>query len=358
MKVLFVFYLPSGGVETLNRQRCKALREAGIHCELLYMHSGTGYHNIKDIPVYVTNDNQEIQQLLEKQSYSAVMVCSDHLFLKRIRELGYTGSLIYELQGLGTEQEAKNWISQAKSYVQTYANAVFYPRTSHLEKLCETFLPDVRSFSFHNCFDTEIFQYLPSTHQEESPIIGWVGRLEPNKNWHGFLQLINEMRLHRENIRVWMFQDSTLASANEKTKFQQFVQQHNLENIITTHSNIPHQNMALYYSKIADSGGFLCSTSKVEGFGYAVVEAMSCMCPVVSTDSDGIRSFLIHNETGKMINLNNLKTASTECLELLTDRNMRNQLVRQAETKIKITLDPKVYSQNFSQMLKQLSLYS
>ena len=355
MKVLFVYYLPSGGVETLNRQRCKALKKAGISCELLYMHSGTGYNNIKDIPVYVTNDNQEIQRLLEKQSYSAVMVCSDHLFLKRIRALGYAGPLIYELQGLGTEQEAKNWISQAKPYVKSYANAVFYPRTSHLEKLCQAFLPDVRSFSFHNCFDTECFQYTPSNHHEESPIIGWVGRLEPNKNWHGFLQLINEIRQQQANIRVWMFQDPTLASAKEKENFKQFIQQHHLENILTSHSTIPHQSMPIYYSKIADSGGFLCSTSKVEGFGYAVVEAMSCRCPVVSTDSDGIRSFLIHNETGKMIHLHHIKAATAECLEILTNRNMRNQLVERAEEKIKITLDPKVYSQNFRQMLEQIS---
>ncbi|WP_273850194.1 glycosyltransferase family 4 protein [Guptibacillus spartinae] len=356
MKILFVYYLPSGGVETLNRQRCVALKEAGISCELLYMHSGAGFSNITDIPVYVTNDNEEIKLLLDRKAYSAVMVCSDHLFLKRIRELGYSGPLLYELQGLGTEQEAKNWMNEAKPYVHTYADAVFYPKTSHLEKLCQVFLPDFRSFSFHNCFDTDHFQYVSSNNKMEDPIIGWVGRLEPNKNWHGFLQLINELKRKHANIRVWMFQDPTLASTKEKAKFQQYIQKEDLEKIITTHSNIPHQNMALYYSMIADSGGFLCSTSQVEGFGYAVVEAMSCLCPVVSTDSDGIRSFLIHNETGKLIDLLHLQTATEECLELINNRKKRDRFVQQAKERIKINLNPKEYSRNFIKMLEELSI--
>ncbi|WP_165994997.1 glycosyltransferase [Bacillus sp. Cs-700] len=358
MKVLFVYYLPSGGVETLNRQRCKALKEAGIFCELLYMQQGTGYNNICDIPVYVTNDNQEIKLLLEKQNYSAIMVCSDHLFLKRIRELGYSGPLIYEIQGLGTEKAARNWMVSAQPFIQTYANAVFYPRTSHLEQLCQTFIPNVKPYSFHNCFDTDHFHYVTSTFHAKNPIIGWVGRLEPNKNWYGFLQLINNIMKKNPNINVWMFQDATLASESEKTKFQQFIKQHHLEEIVTVHSNIPHQEMAVYYSIIADSGGFLCATSQIEGFGYAVVEAMSCQCPVVSTDSDGIRSFLTHNETGKIINIDDLDEATSECLEVFNNAEMKNQLVKQANEKIKSTLDPKKYNENFTKMLKQISLKS
>lgn len=37
-------------------------------------------------------------------------------------------------------------------------------------------------------------------------------------------------------------------------------------------SNVSNEHMADYFSMIGDSGVFLCSTSKVEGFGYAIVE--------------------------------------------------------------------------------------
>lgn len=354
MNVLFVYYIPSGGVETLNRQRCNALMQAGVSCELLYMQHGTGYSNITDIPVHVTNEDSEIKKLIATKQYSAIMVCSDHLFLKRVRELGYNGTLLYEIQGLGTEIAAECWMKQAKDYVQTYANAIFYPHTSHLEKLCQTYLPDIQSFSFHNCFDTSLFHYTPPTSKPSLPIIGWVGRLEPNKNWLGFLKLVSEVRRKQPQLKVWMFQDSTLASAREKANFYHQIQKLNLGEILTSHSTIPHKVMPSYYSAIGDSGGFLCSTSQLEGFGYAVVEAMSCDCPVVSTDSDGVRSFLIHNQTGKEINLHDLSKASDECLDIMTNAPLRKQLVLQARNHIEAILDPTLYCQNFVRMIEQI----
>lgn len=40
MKVLFTFFNPSGGMETLNRVRCAALTARGIECHMLYTHNG------------------------------------------------------------------------------------------------------------------------------------------------------------------------------------------------------------------------------------------------------------------------------------------------------------------------------
>ncbi len=52
MKVLFMYILPSGGMNTLNRVRARALRGAGIESHLLFLRTGSGMGDIEpDIPV-------------------------------------------------------------------------------------------------------------------------------------------------------------------------------------------------------------------------------------------------------------------------------------------------------------------
>jgi L-malate glycosyltransferase len=351
MKVLFVYYLPSGGVETLNRERCLALERAGVSCELLYMQSGNGFSNIHRIPVHVTNSDQEIQQLMKMNQYTHIVVCSDHLFLKRIRSLGFKGKLIYEVQGLGTIEEAERWMRQASPYVESFSDAIHYPCTSHLSSLVKKYLPNFPFFSFHNCFDTKRFQYRTESSIPSVPIIGWVGRLEPNKNWRGFLTYISELK-KRHALAVWMFHDPTLASPQEQEDFNAKCYELNLKESISFYTNVPHTEMAKYYSMIGDSGGFLCSTSLIEGFGYALVEAISCHCPVVTTDSDGVRSFVLHNQTGKLIDLTNMTEAVNEGIDLLTDIPLRNRIKMQAKNHIQCILNPETYAVRFIEMLQ------
>ncbi|ECH9276421.1 glycosyltransferase family 1 protein, partial [Salmonella enterica subsp. enterica] len=55
MKVLFTFYVPSGGVETLNRLRCNVLKSHGIEGHIMYLRPGSGLVNtqLENIPVMV-----------------------------------------------------------------------------------------------------------------------------------------------------------------------------------------------------------------------------------------------------------------------------------------------------------------
>ncbi len=355
MKLLFVYYLPSGGVETLNRQRCAALQKQGVECELLYLQHGEGRKNIVSIPVHITNHDSDIQTLLNRGNYDAVIVCSDHHFLTRLKKLGYSGKVIYEIQGLGSKSDADSWLSNAQVIITSNADALLFPKTQHLQELCSTYFPQKPKFSFHNSFDTKAFSYriLP---KETNPILGWVGRLEPNKNWRGFIKVASELILHKPSIQLWMFEDATLSSAAERKKFQLLVDRYGLTNHLTVHSNIPNREMADYYSKIGDSGGFLCSTSKVEGFGYAIVEAISCRCPVLTTDSDGVRSFIIHNHTGKFFDENRPHHAVNEAIELMTNLDLREHIRVNGLKYIQTQLSPTRYYQNFFQMMNVLGV--
>lgn len=353
LKVLLSYIVASGGMDTLNRTRAEALREHGIQCHLHYKQAGAGLQNKTSCPIYVTNDDTEIQQLLLRESFQVIIVSSDFSMLETFRKLGFGGPLIYEAQGLGTLDAAQSMVQQAEPYIMSYANALLYPPTSHLVELFSRFSTKLH-YSYPNCIDTGKFQFrdhIPTPY----PIVGWVGRLEPNKNWMECLEIVSRLALHEPQLRLWLFEDSNLSTDSERLRFQETLMRLGLHERIEVFSNVPHDEMPYYFSVIGESGGFLLSTSMVEGFGYAVGEAISCLCPVLSTDSDGVRHFIHHDQTGKFYALGEIDQAVREGLELLRGDH-RAQMRAKGRTLMESSFSPAAYAAHFIGMVNhQLS---
>ncbi|MDQ0878118.1 glycosyltransferase involved in cell wall biosynthesis [Paenibacillus sp. V4I3] len=353
MKILVTYYIASGGVETLNRMKYKALQKYGIDCHFLYQWTGGGISNAYDIPVHVSEDYEYIQNLLRRENFDLVIVCSNFYMLRLIREFGFAGPVVYEVQGLGTWDEAREILHQAIPFIHAHCNAALYPVTSHLVALFNSIFPGLKRYCFHNGLDTEQFKYrtLP---RKMNPLIGWVGRIEPNKNWQYFLQIARHLLEENPLINIWMIGEQNLGSEKDRQVFNQLMVNSPFQSRVTWHANVPYHEMDHYYSMIGDSGGFLCSTSICEGFGYAVAEAMCCRCPVVVTDSDGIRSMVIHNVTGKLIDQYELNQAVSEAKEVLYNNALRADLILQAEQHVKSIFTLDAYGWNLNKMIREL----
>ncbi|GAB6930270.1 hypothetical protein JCM10914A_42530 [Paenibacillus sp. JCM 10914] len=353
MKVLFVYYVPSGGVETLNRQRCRALRLAGIEAHCLYYAWGAGMQNAADYPIYVTKNDIEIKHVLDLHQYDVIVVTTDHASFARFRMLGFKGKMILEIQGYGPKHVALAQLREAAPYINRYAAGLLNPNTPHIAVLFQELYPHKPQFNFNNCFDSQQFTY--QCHQPpSSPVIAWLGRIEDNKNWREFLQIGHRLREHVPGLQMWMFEDIQLSQPQEREQFYTMIEELELSSVLTIRSNIPNADMPYYYSVIGDSGGLLCCTSKVEGAPYAVLEAMSCRCPVLTTNSDGVSTSVYHDATGKFYVLGDIQHAVNEALDMMFNHKQREIIRNTAKHHVEQNFNPHTYAMNFVGMLQNI----
>ncbi|ALS29302.1 family 1 glycosyl transferase [Paenibacillus sp. 32O-W] len=355
MKILFTYYIPSGGIETLNRLRCQALRQRGIEAEQLYLWDGAGKQNIRDIPTYFMNDQQQLAGLVHARQYDAIVVTCDHFMLERLRGGGYPGTLIYEAQGLESVEAANSTLEFASMFVRSHAQGVIAPPTSHLMQLFQKYFGDFPRFHIQNMVDTNRFSYVhaPDLNPSEAPILMWVGRLETNKNWRYFLEIGAALAAHVPNLQLWMFEDANISEPGERVHFQATVASLGLGRRLKVFSNMPHDHMPHYFSVTGYSGGMLVSTSKAEGFGYAVAEAMSCRCPVLATDSDGVRHFIDHDVTGKFMTAS-VHDAVRQALDLMRNAPLRKSVIAQGEARIRTLFTPERYVSDLINVMRAL----
>lgn len=86
---------------------------------------------------------------------------------------------------------------------------------------------------------------------------------------------------------------------------------------------------------IYNKSSIFLSTSWSEGWGLPPMEAMACGCAVVSTDSGGVRDFIIDNKTALMCEPKNI-TQIYECmLKLVKDDDFRIELAKSGNKYIK-----------------------
>jgi len=353
VNVLFVFYVPSGGMDTVNRLRCKALARYGIQASCLYFHWGAGVQNNDGVPMYITNDDEEIRRILAEGNYDVIVVTTDHKSFPRFRQLGYTGKLVLEIQGYGSHENARKQLTEAIPYVNAYASALLNPSTPHIAALFRELFPHIPQYNFPNFFDSVNFTYHPGP-APEHPIVAWLGRMEDNKNWREFLHIGYQLSHYVPDLKLWVFEDPNLSIPHEREQFEVTAHGLGLYSRMTVLSNVPNHQMQYYFSAIGDSGGFVCNTSKSEGGPLSVLEAMSCRCPVLATNSDGVALCIRHNETGKSYMLGNIAQAVQEGLDLMYNAPLRESIRSNALARLHTHFNPEQYCARFIDMLYRI----
>jgi len=361
VNVLFVFIVPSGGVDTLNRLRYRALGAAGIRSHFLYFRPGSGSSGYApNVPVFYASTPPEIRHILDHHPFDCVVVTSFFLQLALFRQIGYDKPLLFEIQGFGPPDHARTNLTSARPYIDAFANAILYPSTPYIGDLLEELLPLKRKFAFANPFDPgmydrRLFAHPPSKPLDYPPLV-WIGRLEDNKNWRDFLRIGAEVVRRFPQVRLWMFSDPDLAEPGENEQLAQWTAALGLTYYIIHHGNVANALMPYYYDLIASSGGVVCMTSKAEGAPYVALEALSAGCPVVTSNSDGVASAILADRTGLYYRHGDIEGARDQIVRLLTDKKLRKSLVDEGQQHVRREFSMEKYASRFSDMLRSVGV--
>lgn len=168
-------------------------------------------------------------------------------------------------------------------------------------------------------------EYHGLTASLKSKTIIAAGRLVPQK---GFDLLIESFKIVHEHFPDWKLK--IFGSGREKAMLEELIQEYRLYNHVILMG--PTQNMELELQK----SSIYALSSRFEGFGMVIVEAMQVGVPVVSFDCPkGPGEIIQHNVDGLIVEDGNVEKFAEALMELMGDEVKRNSLAKKAIENVK-----------------------
>ncbi len=151
---------------------------------------------------------------------------------------------------------------------------------------------------------------------KSTPLIGTVAALTREKNLFFWLEVLKEVRKEVPEVMGLIVGEGYLQSA-----LQRAVREKGLEG---------HVRLLPYRPGIIGTFDLFLSTSRVEGLGTALIQALAYGVPVVAPQIGGIPEVIRHGETGILIGSWAPRAFAKALVDLLTEPHKRNSLAREA----------------------------
>lgn len=162
-----------------------------------------------------------------------------------------------------------------------------------------------------------------------------VGRLDGQKGYDRLLEAWKEVYSKNKNWILEIYGDGI-----EKENLEKKIQEYKL-----TQSFILKGVTKQIQEKYIESSVFVM-TSRYEGFGMVLVEAMANGLPVISFDCfSGPRDIITNNENGYLIKNGDIKTLSEKMLDLMENNEKRKLFGKNAKKNIKRFTEDKIMNE-------------
>jgi len=149
-----------------------------------------------------------------------------------------------------------------------------------------------------------------------------IGRFTEVKQQKTLLRVWNSL-VNKRNIKDWKL--FLVGSGELKEEFEKYIEVHNLQDFVFIFP--PQQDVECYYKH---ASLFLLS-SRTEGFGMVLLEAISFGLPCVSFDCpSGPRDIIKNNKNGYLIPLNDEKAFEEAILKFIEEPALRIRMAEEA----------------------------
>jgi len=156
-----------------------------------------------------------------------------------------------------------------------------------------------------------------------SPVVVAAGRLAEAKNYP---LLVEAMAILRERVTARLF---ILGQGEQEARLRQLIAAHGLEDSVHL---VGFKKNPWKYIARAD---VFALTSRYEGFGNVLVEAMACGVPVVATASPGTREIVTDTVDGVLVEPHTPAAMAAALERVLTEDLLRNRLAAGARDSAK-----------------------
>jgi D-inositol-3-phosphate glycosyltransferase len=155
------------------------------------------------------------------------------------------------------------------------------------------------------------------------PIVLFVGRLVESKGVYDLLEAVARLD-GRQELHV-------VGSGTEKAGMCQRARELGLDDAVVFHGEVAHRELAGYHA----GADVFCLPSHDESFGMANVEAMASGLPVVTTNLDGIETYLTDGENGLLVQAGSPRDLATALASVLDSPSLRASLGAQAREDVR-----------------------
>ncbi len=153
----------------------------------------------------------------------------------------------------------------------------------------------------------------------EKKIVLFVGSLSKGQKYKGLDYLINAFSLLESDVLLVV-----VGKGNNQHFFESLAEKKGLKEKIVFLGEIPEEKLLSLYSECKTL--VLPSVNDSEGFGLALLEAMSFGKPVIGTNTGGIPAVIKHNFNGFLVEPKNSVELSNAIQSLLSDEKKAKQL--------------------------------
>lgn len=160
----------------------------------------------------------------------------------------------------------------------------------------------------------------PWFHDSEIPVVLGIGRLHAQKNYETMIRAFGIVRKDRAARLV------ILGEGSERDRLLDIVKELGLEEFVEFHGFVSNPHAFVSRASV------LALSSRWEGFGNVLVEALAAGTPVVSTDCPGgPAEILEHGRFGKLVPVGNAEAFADAIINTLDDPPDRDALIDRAK---------------------------
>jgi glycosyltransferase involved in cell wall biosynthesis len=184
-------------------------------------------------------------------------------------------------------------------------------------------IPEERINVVYEGIDHNLFQPVPQR-KFDYPYILFVGSEQPRKNLTTLLKAFSQLK------REPRFKDLKLVKVGSaggqaidfRSQTIEIIKSLNISNEVIFTNFVPEEDLSTYYS----GAEVFVLPSLYEGFGFPVVEAMACGCPVITSNISSLPEVV--GDAAIMVNPQNADSLARAMRQVLIDSGLSNNMIK------------------------------